>query len=156
PFRKLVTSGLPFVTLKLAASLDGRIATATGASRWITSAASRRYAHRLRAEHDAVLVGAETVIRDDPQLTCRVRGGRNPLRVILDGRLRLPLRARVLTNLGSASTLIVAGRRAPARKLRRIAALGAHVAILPERAGRVSVRRVLRTLAQRGLASVLI
>jgi diaminohydroxyphosphoribosylaminopyrimidine deaminase / 5-amino-6-(5-phosphoribosylamino)uracil reductase len=156
PFRKLVTTGLPFVTLKLAASLDGRIATAGGASRWITSEASRRHAHRLRAAHDAILVGAETVIHDDPQLTCRVRGGHNPLRIVLDGRLRLPLSARVLTNTASVATLVVTGRSAPQAKVRRIEALGVQVLRLPEQAGRVSIRRVLRTVGQRGLASVLI
>jgi diaminohydroxyphosphoribosylaminopyrimidine deaminase / 5-amino-6-(5-phosphoribosylamino)uracil reductase len=155
-FRKRVTTGLPFVTLKLAASLDGRIATATGESRWITGEASRRHVHRLRAEHDAVLVGAETVIRDDPQLTCRLRGGRNPLRIVLDGRLRLPLDARVLTNTASASTLVVTGRGAPQAKVRRIEALGVEVLRLPERAGRIAIRPVLHALGTRGLASVLV
>ena len=112
-FRKHVTTGVPWVTLKLAASLDGRIATATGESRWITGADSRRFAHRVRAEHDAILVGAETVIRDDPELTCRIRGGHNPLRVIVDGRLRIPLTARVLTRLDAAATLVITSARAP-------------------------------------------
>src|SRR5439155_19193924 len=122
---------------------------------WITGAASRRYAHRLRAEHDAVLVGAETVIRDDPALTCRRRGGRNPLRVVLDGRLRVPLRARVLTNT-EAATLLVTGQRAPAAKVRQIEAAGAQVLRLPERARQVSIRRLLRAVGRRGITSVLI
>jgi len=155
-FRTHVTTGLPRVTLKLAASLDGRIATATGESRWITGDASRRYVHRLRAEHDAILVGAETVIRDDPQLTCRRRDGRNPLRVILDGRLRLPLQAGVLTNTGTAATLVVTGRQASAAKIRRIEARGAQVLQLPARAGRIAMRRVLQALGARNVMSVLI
>lgn len=155
-FRKHVTTGLPFVTLKLAASLDGRIATVSGASRWITGEDSRRFAHRLRAEHDAVLVGAETVRRDDPELTCRVRGGRNPLRVILDGRLRLPVTARVLANTDTAPTLVVVGRDAPARKIRQIEARGAEVLALRASAGRVSVQALLRALGRRGILSVLI
>jgi diaminohydroxyphosphoribosylaminopyrimidine deaminase/5-amino-6-(5-phosphoribosylamino)uracil reductase len=155
-FRKRVTSGLPLVTLKLAASLDGRIATASGESRWITGEDSRRFAHRLRNQHDAVLVGAETVIRDDPELTCRLRGGRNPLRVVLDGRLRLPLRARVLTNTASAATLVVADRQAAAAKVRQVEARGAEVLRLPAQAGRVSMPRLLRALGQRGITSVLI
>lgn len=155
-FRKHVTTGLPRVTLKLAASLDGRIATATGESRWITGEASRRFVQRLRAEHDGVLVGAETVIRDDPELTCRLRGGRNPLRVILDGRLRVPLHARVLTNAASARTLVVTGRQASTAKIRQVEALGAQVLRLPEKAGRVSMRRLLQALGQRDVMSVLI
>ena len=155
-FRKHITTGLPLVTLKLAASLDGRIATATGESRWITGEVSRRYVHRLRAEHDAILVGAETVLQDDPELTCRVRGGRNPLRVILDGRLRLPLSAKVLTKTQAAPTLVVTGQQASAAKIRQIEARGATVMCLPVAAGRFSMTRLMRALGKRNVASVLI
>jgi diaminohydroxyphosphoribosylaminopyrimidine deaminase / 5-amino-6-(5-phosphoribosylamino)uracil reductase len=155
-FRKHVTTGRPWVTLKLAASLDGRIATAGGESRWITGEDSRRFVHRLRAEHDAVLVGAETVRGDDPELTCRLPGGRNPLRVILDGRLRLPLRARVLTNTKAAATLVVTGRQASATKVRRIENQGAKVLRLSDTAGRIGMARVLRALGRQGIMSVLI
>ncbi len=155
-FRKHVTTGLPLVTLKLAASLDGRIATATGESRWITGEESRRFVHRLRATHDAVLVGAETVIRDDPALTCRIRGGRNPVRVILDGRLRLPVQARVLTNANAAATVVCTGRHAAAAKVRRLQNDGVEVLQLPDRAGRIGIKQVLRALGKRGIMSVLI
>jgi len=155
-FRKHVTTGLPFVTLKLAASLDGRIATASGESKWITGADSRRFVHRLRAEHDAVLVGAATVVQDDPELTCRLRGGRNPLRIILDGRLRLPLGARVLTNTQRAATLVLAGRGVSAIKVRKIEARGAEVLCLPNTAGRIALSRVLQAIGRRGITSVLI
>jgi diaminohydroxyphosphoribosylaminopyrimidine deaminase/5-amino-6-(5-phosphoribosylamino)uracil reductase len=156
PFRKHITTGLPLVTLKLAASLDGRIATATGESRWITGEASRRYVHRLRAENDAILVGAQTVLDDDPELTCRMRGGRNPLRVILDGRLRIPLSAKVLTNTRTAATLVVAGRQASAAKIRQIEARGATVMCLPATSGRFSMTRLMRALGKLNVASVLI
>ena len=155
-FRKHVVTGFPFVTLKLAASLDGRIATATGESRWITGEASRRFVHRLRAEHDAVLVGAQTVIADDPELTCRLRGGRNPLRIVLDGRLRLPLSARVVADTQAAPTLVVAGRGANARKVQRLRARGVEVLCLPAPGGKVSFTRLLQTLGGRGVSSVLI
>jgi diaminohydroxyphosphoribosylaminopyrimidine deaminase/5-amino-6-(5-phosphoribosylamino)uracil reductase len=154
-FRKHATTGLPLVTLKLAASLDGRIATATGESRWITGAPSRQLVHRLRAEHDAILVGAETVIHDDPELTCRLRGGRNPLRIVLDGRLRLPLTARVLTT-AAARTLVVTGHRASPAKLRRITARGAAVLQLPAPRGQISLRRLMRALGKQGVTSVLV
>jgi diaminohydroxyphosphoribosylaminopyrimidine deaminase/5-amino-6-(5-phosphoribosylamino)uracil reductase len=155
-FRKHITTGLPLVTLKLAASLDGRIATVTGESRWITGEDSRRYVHRLRAEHDAILVGAETVIHDDPELTCRLRGGRNPLRVILDGRLRLPLSAKVLRNTQTAATLVVTSRQASAAKTRQIEARGATVLRLPGKSSRVPMTQLMRALGKRDVASVLI
>lgn len=155
-FRKHVTTGRPLVTLKLAASLDGRIATASGESRWITGADSRRFVHRLRAEHDAILVGAATVIRDDPELTCRLRGGRNPLRVVLDGRLRLPLNARVLAGTDTAATLVVTSRTASAAKVRRIEQRGAEVLRLPATAGAISMKRLLRALGRRGTTSILV
>jgi diaminohydroxyphosphoribosylaminopyrimidine deaminase/5-amino-6-(5-phosphoribosylamino)uracil reductase len=155
-FRKHVTTGMPLVTLKLAASLDGRIATATGESRWITNERSRRYAHRLRDQHDAILVGAETVLHDDPELTCRLRGGHNPLRVILDGRLRLPLGAKVLGDTAAAATVVVTGQQASVAKTRQIEARGATVVRLPAQAGRISMARLMRTLSRRGLMSVLI
>jgi diaminohydroxyphosphoribosylaminopyrimidine deaminase / 5-amino-6-(5-phosphoribosylamino)uracil reductase len=155
-FRTHVTTGRPLVTLKLAASLDGRIATVSGDSRWITGEDSRRYVHRLRAEHDAILVGAETIIRDDPELTCRVRGGRNPVRVILDGRLRLPLRARVLTKPEPAATLVLTARPAPAAKVRQVRECGAEVVSLAAKAGRIPLARALRELGKRNIMSVLI
>lgn len=155
PFSKFVRTGLPWVTLKLAASLDGRIATSTGDSRWITGPDSRRYTHRLRDQHDAILVGAETVRRDDPELTCRLRGGRNPLRVVLDGRLRLPAAARVLCDK-AAPTLIIAGRSAPARRAGISRTSAVEILRLPDRDGVVSPRALLRALGRRGIVSVLV
>ncbi|MFI5366831.1 MAG: bifunctional diaminohydroxyphosphoribosylaminopyrimidine deaminase/5-amino-6-(5-phosphoribosylamino)uracil reductase RibD [Candidatus Binatia bacterium] len=155
-FRKHVTTGLPLVTVKLAASLDGRIATAAGDARWITGEDSRRYVHRLRAEHDAVLVGAETIIRDDPELTSRIRGGRNPLRVILDGRLRLPLQSRVLTNAVPAATLVITGSQVSAAKFRNVRECGVEIVSLAAKAGRIPIARVMRELGKRNIMSVLI
>ena len=154
PFRKFVLSGLPWVTLKLAASLDGRIATSTGESRWITGEQSSAYVHRLRDEHDAVLVGAGTVRADDPELTCRRRRGRNPLRVVLDGRLRSPLGARVFRT-EVAPTLVFTSARAPQRKVAQLRARGVEVMILGESA-HLAWPEVLRELGRRGLLSVLV
>jgi diaminohydroxyphosphoribosylaminopyrimidine deaminase/5-amino-6-(5-phosphoribosylamino)uracil reductase len=155
PFRKLVETGLPLVTLKLAASLDGRIATRTGASRWITGPAARRLVHRLRNEMDAVMVGAQTIRDDDPLLTCRLAGGRDPLRVVVDGRLRIPLGARVLTNDAAPGTLIATVVRKP-RILESLRGKGAKTVVLPGKNGLLSLRRLLRTLGKRGVSSVLI
>lgn len=135
------------VTLKLATSLDGRIATASGESKWITGPAAREQGHRLRAAHDAVLVGVETVLADDPELTVRLPGRPvdQPLRVVLDSRLRTPETAR----LAVADTLILtASEPHPigGAEIRRVAA----------ESGRPAIAAVLAALADRGVGSVLI
>ena len=145
----------PLVALKLAATLDGRIATARGASRWITGESARRVAHRLRNEYDAIMVGAGTVIADDPALTCRLPRGRDPLRVIVDGRLRVPLSARVLTNAAATGTLLATTMRHH-RKLHALRRRGVSIVTLPGRDGVFSLRRLLAQLAARGVSSVLI
>lgn len=135
------------VTLKLATSLDGRIATASGESKWITGEASRAQGHRLRAEHDAILVGVETVLADDPELTVRLSSpaaSGNPLRVILDSRLRTPDRAKV----AAANTLILT--TAPPRSIGQ-----AEVERVAD-ADRPDPEAVLAALSRRGLTSVLI
>ncbi len=154
-FRRHASTGLPFLTLKLATSLDGRIATVGGESKWITNARSRRHAHRLRNEHDAILVGAETVRRDDPELTCRLRGGRNPLRVILDGRLRIPLTAKVL-DVSLAPTLVIAAASAPARRVAALRERGVEVVCLAGTRGVIPFKRVLQELGRRDITSVLV
>lgn len=155
-FSKHITRHVPFITLKLAASLDGRIATSTGDSRWVTGPLSRRYVHKLRDQVDAVMVGAGTVLADDPRLTCRLRGGRDPWRVVLDGRLRIPLKARVLRRRDPEKTIVVTGSRAPAGKIETIRGSGATVWQLPVRAGRISFTVVLKKLGKMGLLSVMI
>lgn len=151
-FTKHVRTGLPWVTLKLAASLDGRIATSDGDSRWITGEKARALVHEWRDTHDAILVGAETVRHDDPALTCRRRGGRDPLRVVLDGRLRLPLTARVVRE----GTLVFTHRGASPVKVRQLRARGVEVVALRPRAGRLDWNDVLRALGERGVCSVLV
>jgi diaminohydroxyphosphoribosylaminopyrimidine deaminase/5-amino-6-(5-phosphoribosylamino)uracil reductase len=154
-FRTTVETGLPLVTLKLAASLDGRIATRTRDSRWITGQQARQLVHRMRDRMDAVMVGAETVIADDPSLTCRMRGGRDPLRVIVDGRLRLPFASQVLTNDAAHGTLVATVSR-DAKRIDELRRRGATVLVLPGKDGRLSLRRLLRHLARRGVHSVLL
>jgi diaminohydroxyphosphoribosylaminopyrimidine deaminase/5-amino-6-(5-phosphoribosylamino)uracil reductase len=153
-FAKYITRRIPFVTLKLAASLDGKIAAATGHSRWITGAAARRRVHAMRHRVDAVMVGLGTVIADNPQLTCRIPGGRNPIRIVLDSSLRIPLAARVLRERGK--TIVVAGPRVPPKKLRAVERLGAEVWRLPLRDGRVPLLPLLREMGKREMTSVMI
>ncbi|WP_370238027.1 bifunctional diaminohydroxyphosphoribosylaminopyrimidine deaminase/5-amino-6-(5-phosphoribosylamino)uracil reductase RibD [Brevundimonas sp.] len=140
-------TGRPTVTLKLATSLDGRIATSSGESQWITGEAARREGHRLRACHDAILVGIGTVLADDPALTVRLPGhtGRQPLRVVLDSRLRTPETAKV----ASGNSLIFT--TASARPIGT-----AKIVEVVEVEGRPNLHAVLDTLYARGIRSVLI
>jgi diaminohydroxyphosphoribosylaminopyrimidine deaminase/5-amino-6-(5-phosphoribosylamino)uracil reductase len=154
---KYINTGRPFVTVKFAQTLDGRIATAAGSSRWISSPPSRKLAHRRRAHHDAVLVGAGTVLADDPELTTRLVKGRNPVRVVLDAKLRLPLTARVLTGQDEAKTLIATTPAADGAKLAALEGMGIEVLKVPaDAAGRVDLEKLLPLLAQRQISSVLV
>jgi diaminohydroxyphosphoribosylaminopyrimidine deaminase/5-amino-6-(5-phosphoribosylamino)uracil reductase len=155
-FTKFITRGVPFVTLKLAASLDGKIATASGDARWISCEESRATVHLLRNRYDAVLVGAGTVIMDNPQLTCRIAGGRDPWRIILDARLRIPLSAEFLRQRSSDKNIIVTSDTVPEGKICALENLGATVWRLPAREGAVRWLPLLKKLAKIGIASVLI
>ena len=138
------------VTLKLATSLDGRIATASGESRWITGAPAREQVHRLRAEHDAVVVGIETALADDPDLTVRLEGftGAQPARVVLDSRQRLPLNSRLATTSDRARTYVVTtGEPSAALKSVSIDLLK----VEPDASGRPEAGSVVRALAGEGL-----
>jgi diaminohydroxyphosphoribosylaminopyrimidine deaminase/5-amino-6-(5-phosphoribosylamino)uracil reductase len=151
----MVTAGRPLVVLKLAASLDGRIAIPTGGSRWITGAVARRRAHEMRNRLDAVLVGGRTIRTDDPRLTCRLPGGRDPIRVVLDGQLRVSPRSRVIRVRSRAPTWIVTRPDAPARRAAALERAGAEVIRVPGH-GPVQLRRVMRELGRRGVTSVLV
>jgi diaminohydroxyphosphoribosylaminopyrimidine deaminase/5-amino-6-(5-phosphoribosylamino)uracil reductase len=155
-FAKYITRKIPFVILKLAASLDGKIAAASGDARWISNADSRAEVHRLRNRVDAVLVGAGTVLGDDPQLTCRIPGGRDPWRVILDARLRISPEARVLRQREPQKNIIVTSLRAQARKVRALESLGARVWRFEARRGEIRWLPMLRKLAAMGIVSVMI
>ncbi len=151
------TTGLPLVTVKYAQTLDGRIATADGASRWISSAESLKLAHRLRARHDAILVGVGTVLADDPELTVRLVKGRNPLRVVLDSKLRTPLEATVLTHQEAARTLLATTPAAEEEKLAALREMGIEVAMVPASTpGNVDLPALLKLLGQRDITSVLV
>jgi diaminohydroxyphosphoribosylaminopyrimidine deaminase/5-amino-6-(5-phosphoribosylamino)uracil reductase len=155
-FRHAVVARRPYVLVKLAASVDGRIATASGESRWISGPAARTLVHELRNQVDAVMVGAGTVMADDPALTCRRPRGRDPLRVIVDGRLRISPRATVLRQRSTATTLVATTAVAPRARRAAIARSGAEVLVLPGRRGRLALRDLLAVLWQRGVVSVLL
>jgi diaminohydroxyphosphoribosylaminopyrimidine deaminase / 5-amino-6-(5-phosphoribosylamino)uracil reductase len=158
-FVKYITTRRPFVTLKSAMTLDGKIATRTGASQWITGEAARREGHRLRHAADAILVGIGTVLQDDPQLTTRLpdQQGVNPLRVIVDSTLRLPLHARVNDVANDRRTLVVTTARAPIDRSVPLRTRGIEVVCLPAYDdGLVDLEALFRYLGERGVASVLV
>ncbi len=158
PYLKWVTNGLPYVTVKWAQTLDGKIAAAApGGSRWISSPESLKLAHKLRATHDAILVGVGTVIKDNPELTTRLVNGRNPLRVVLDSRLRIPLDSKVLSDQSAATTLVASTSVAPQEKLAALEKMGIEVlTIPPDSASRVDLQALLKTLARRQISSLLV
>ena len=154
---KYIRTGMPFITLKFAQTLDGRIASATGDSRWISSSHSLKLAHRLRSLHDAVLVGVDTVLADDPQLTVRLVRGRNPLRVVADSTLKTPLTARVLADQKTAPTVVATTKRAGPGKLSAMKNAGIEVVVVAEeKGGRLDLSDLFRKLGERGISSVLV
>ena len=155
--RKYATTGHPFVLLKLALSADGKIATSSGDSRWISSKISRQEVHRLRDRYAAVLVGLGTVLQDDPRLTVRLSQGRDPLRIVLDSQGRIPLDAKILHLNSSAKTIIVTTDALPTGKAARLSSLAAEVWRLPAaEPGRVNLRSLLQKLAEQRIDSLLV
>jgi diaminohydroxyphosphoribosylaminopyrimidine deaminase/5-amino-6-(5-phosphoribosylamino)uracil reductase len=155
-FIKHVTTGLPFVILKSALTLDGKTATAMGDSKWITSEKSRRYVHRLREMVDGIMVGVGTVIADDPMLTCRLRGKRkDPVRIIVDSRLRIPAGSRVLCNESGARTCIATTVRSSDRVI-ELEKSGVEIITCREDNGRVDLSDMMRQLGKKGIQSILL
>lgn len=156
-FNKWITTGLPFVIAKAAMSLDGKIATRTGDSKWITSEAARREAHKLRARVDAIMVGANTVIRDNPQLTVRhgVRG-RQPLRIVVDAQGRCPRSARVFADRFRRQTIVLTATHSPAQWRRYLALLGITVVTVRAKRGMVDLNAALRALGKMNVTSMLV
>lgn len=164
-----VRAGRPLVTLKLASTLDGRIAAPDGESRWITGEDARARAHVLRAEHDAVMVGSGTALADDPELTCRLPGfaedrsagpagrRRQPVRIVMDGRLRLSPASRLTRTARETPTWVVTAEGADAAKKKALAALGVEIVEVPAGPdGRVDAKAALAALGRRGLTRVLV
>ncbi len=160
PYLKLRRSGQPWVILKWAQSLDGRIATRTGDSRWISGARSRRCVHDLRGRVDAVVVGIGTVFADDPLLTCRSgRIRRTAVRVILDSRLRIPLRSRLLQTARRWPVLVATTHEAARHqrlRAKRITAAGAEILAVRSHGGRVDLKALLAGFGRREMTNVLV
>lgn len=158
-FFRRVRDGRPLVTLKLATSLDGRIALANGESRWITGPEARRRGHLLRAEHDAILVGSGTALADDPDLTCRLPGleDRSPVRIVADARLRLPLAARLVREAVAVPTWLLTAPGHTAERLAPYAAAGVEILPVPAGpAGGLDPAAALAALGGRGITRLLV
>jgi diaminohydroxyphosphoribosylaminopyrimidine deaminase/5-amino-6-(5-phosphoribosylamino)uracil reductase len=159
PFLHYIQTQRPFVTLKCAVTLDGKIATRTGASRWITGAPAREHVHRMRHAADALLVGSGTALQDDPLLTTRLTGGGgvNPLRIVVDSLLRLSLSSQLATVRPDCRTLVATSQRAPLDKQRQLESQGVEILRLPSYAdGRVNIEALLAALGTRGVADLLV
>lgn len=158
PFAKHVTTGLPFVILKSAVTLDGKTATSSSDSQWITNATSRAYVHHLRDRLDAVMVGIGTVLKDDPLLTTRLPGktGRDAMRIVVDSSLRIPSESRMLNQTSSAPTLIATTEQALRQRGPQLSRENVEILALPPRDGRVDLCELLGKLGRRGVQSILL
>lgn len=152
---KYITTGLPFVTMKVAMSLDGKIATRTGDSKWISGEASRRLAREMRDNHDGVMVGIGTVIKDNPRLTCRFKSAHDPVRIIIDSKLRIPLTANVLKK-ANGKVIIGCGKGFDRKKKKLLERVGVKIFPCPRKDGEVEVTKFMKLVADEGITSILL
>ena len=157
-FIKNVATGRPFVVLKAAVSLDGKIATVTGESQWITGPISREFTHRLRHRYDGILVGVNTVLADNPSLTTRLPGGegKNPVRIILDSKARTPLESNIIRHPAGTGTIIATTAAAEPARIAALRDAGADVLVLPSTGTGVDINQLLKELSMRQITSILV
>ncbi len=156
PFTKLVTTGLPYVHAKWAITLDGKMASPTGQSRWISSEASRRVVHQLRGVMDAIVVGSGTALADDPQLTARPPGPRTPVRIVVDSSASLSADSQLVRTCRDVPVIVAATSRAPAAAREALTQQGVECLLLPERDGGVDLNALLAELGRRKMTNVLV
>jgi len=157
-FIKYIRNRQPFVILKIASTLDGRIATRTGDSKWVTGEAARHFVHKIRHETDAVMIGIGTVKADNPSLTARLPGisGRDPRRIVLDTRLSIPLDARLLQIQSDSDTIVVCGKSASEKKKKALKEKGVKIVEAGEKDGRIDLSALMPLLGEMGITSLLI
>lgn len=158
-FFKYITKKLPYVTLKAAQTIDGKIADTTGNSKWVSSAASRRHVHLLRAKYDAVLVGSGTVKSDDPTLTVRLTEGRNPKRIILDSKLELSSNHKIFSTNNDKNLIVVTTKNNidKKRRIKRLNSLGVKILFAKENSdGKINLKSALTELAKNQISSILV
>ncbi|MDD5604564.1 MAG: bifunctional diaminohydroxyphosphoribosylaminopyrimidine deaminase/5-amino-6-(5-phosphoribosylamino)uracil reductase RibD [Dehalococcoidales bacterium] len=157
---KYITTGIPFVTAKFAMSLDGKIATGSGDSKWISSESSRSYSHSLRNQHDSIMAGINTVLKDDPRLTVRSGSGkggtahRQPVRVIVDSYARTPLNAQILAETGR--TIIAVGEEVSEQRKQQLIEKGAEIIELPVINGFIDLKQLISELGKKDITSVMV
>lgn len=157
PFAWHILHQMPYTLYKAAMTFDGQLATDSGDARWVSGEESRLRVHRLRDRVDAIMVGVETVLADDPQLTTRLpEGGRDPLRIVVDSRLRLPPDCRLVRQESAATTLVATTAAAPQEMRDRLRMAGCEVLVLPEDEGRVSLPALWRELGRREIQYLLL
>ena len=154
-FFHYIRTGRPLVVLKYAMTLDGKIAAYTGAARWVTGEEARDHVHRLRNRYSAILIGVNTVLNDDPLLTCRIEGGRDPLRIICDTELRTPVTSQVVRTAGRVPTLF-ATCSSDARRIDALTAAGCRVLKVGRKDGKVDLKDLFARLGEEGIDSVLV
>ena len=154
-FVKYIQTKIPFVVVKIAQTLDGKIATATGQSKWITSARAREYSHRLRNDFDAILVGINTVLKDNPGLNAEQQFKRFK-KIILDSSLRISLRAKLFKNTQASDIIMATTQDAPKSKREFLLKKGVHVIVCPSKGGRINIKWLLSELGRQDITSVLV
>jgi diaminohydroxyphosphoribosylaminopyrimidine deaminase / 5-amino-6-(5-phosphoribosylamino)uracil reductase len=156
PFLKMMQKGLPYVIVKWAMSLDGKIATHTGDSKWITCEESRKYVHKIRGQMDGILVGVNTVLRDDPLLTCRIEGGRNPRRIIVDSNASLPLNCRLISTIHDSEVIVAVNQNAPQQRIDKLKQSGCRVLQIKSPGRLVDLKALLTLLGEMRLTNILV
>lgn len=154
-FIKYILTKKPFVVLKTAMSIDGKIATRTGESKWISSEKSRLQIHNLRNKLSAIMVGVNTIIKDNPELTCRIKNGNDPIRIIVDSTLRIPMDSKVLQNKDN-KTIIATTKRANINSMQELLKKNIKVIIIEEKNGQVDLSELIKKLGELGIDSILL
>ena len=156
-FLYYIKEKMPYVALKYAMTLDGKIATNTGKSQWITGEGAREHVHELRNYYKGILVGINTVLKDDPMLTCRLPGGRNPVRIVCDTRLRIPLESKLVESAKDVPLIVATGiRQDKSEKSQKLIEKGVTVLFIPEKDEQIDMRELLKELGSLGIDGILV
>ncbi len=155
-FLKNINQKLPFITLKSAMSLDGKIACENGNSKWISNEKSRNYVHKLRRENDAIMVGINTVLKDNPQLTCRIKNGRNPIRIVVDSLGKIPLESNIVQTAKEIKTILACSDKIEINKEEILNEKGLIILKTTSKNGKVNLKNLLEKLYELGICSILV